>query len=189
MGVFSWITSDTKRSIPAWGSGRAPIPVYLLSPTGERYQETDYDGYGIFGGVDAYEMVAKWNAEHLKLIDWFKNADLEERRSLGIFLTVGSVYEDVETGQRWSVMFNFPCFEDWDIKVAPGNYGQPIGDGLPTPNALISAKRWRILDPVDVGLLKYPIKLVQSPDISYDAVAASEPCPNQGFFYDDEDEE
>ncbi|MDO4937053.1 MAG: hypothetical protein Q4E62_03975 [Sutterellaceae bacterium] len=62
MGCFSWITSDTKRSISASGSSRGALPVYLITPTDEAIFEPEYEGYGIFGGHDAMALLARWNA-------------------------------------------------------------------------------------------------------------------------------
>lgn len=66
MGCFSWCTSDTKKSIPCCiPFGDLPGTVYLLNPFGEPYKETDYEGYGEFGGRDVYDLVVEWNREHL----------------------------------------------------------------------------------------------------------------------------
>lgn len=63
MGLFSWCTSDTRKSIAVDMEGYEDCPkkVYLLNPFGEPYEETAYDGYGNFGGEDVYALVAKWN--------------------------------------------------------------------------------------------------------------------------------
>lgn len=65
--MFSWVTSDTYKSISV-GMNRykgCPKKVYLLNPFGDPYVETDYDGYGHFGGHDVYALVAKWNKPEL----------------------------------------------------------------------------------------------------------------------------
>lgn len=67
MGVFSWCTSDTRKSIPCTNKAYkgAPSTVYLLNPFGEPYKEMGYDGYGVFGGRDVYELVVEWNRPFL----------------------------------------------------------------------------------------------------------------------------
>jgi hypothetical protein len=68
MGVFSWITSDTHDSIPASGNpaGRETFEVFVLQPGGRpTLRETDYNGYGDFGGRDVYALVAEWHGEEL----------------------------------------------------------------------------------------------------------------------------
>jgi hypothetical protein len=61
MGFFSWLTSDSEARIMNQYSGK-DRPVYLLLPNGrEPILETSYEGYGVFGGVDAYELLAREN--------------------------------------------------------------------------------------------------------------------------------
>ena len=61
MGFFSWMTQDTNRSIPSSYSGRAPITVYMLDDKGNSWKEEAYEGYGLFGGKDYYELLAEMN--------------------------------------------------------------------------------------------------------------------------------
>lgn len=61
MGFFSWKTSDTGRSISNKYSNRGALPVYLYCPDGTKIYEPDYEGYGRFGGQDAYALLARWN--------------------------------------------------------------------------------------------------------------------------------
>lgn len=63
MGVFSWITSDTKQPIWIYSF---QFRVYLVSPTGKYWAEDHYDGYGVFGGKDFYQLVAELNEDKLK---------------------------------------------------------------------------------------------------------------------------
>jgi hypothetical protein len=57
MGVFSWITQDTKKSIAV---GEQKI-IYMLDNKGNIYKEDWYGGYGVFGGKDYYELLAEMN--------------------------------------------------------------------------------------------------------------------------------
>lgn len=62
MGFFSWKTSDTEESI--WNSFTTKCrPVYLYCPNGEIIEEKEYEGYVVFGGLDAYGLLAMWNRE------------------------------------------------------------------------------------------------------------------------------
>lgn len=62
MGCFSWRTLDTDRSISSVDSNRPTFAVYMVNPiTGEYYKEENYQGYGIFGGKDFYELLAELN--------------------------------------------------------------------------------------------------------------------------------
>ena len=66
MGMFSWVTSDTKESISNVYSEKGALEVKLLDNVGNEYLEDSYEGYGIFGGVDYYELVASMNGLKLR---------------------------------------------------------------------------------------------------------------------------
>ena len=80
MGFFSWKTSCSDRSIPNIYSGRSTFPVLMIDDKGNTYLEEYYDGYGVFGGKDYYQLVAEMN-EPEKC-----NGDVDHDRSLGIDL-------------------------------------------------------------------------------------------------------
>jgi hypothetical protein len=66
MGFFSWKTADTDETIANIFSGHenAERTVYLLQPNGEpSICEDEYEGYGVFGGVDVFEWLAEHNLE------------------------------------------------------------------------------------------------------------------------------
>lgn len=65
MGMFSWETQDTDRSIANVHSKRETFTVYLKDHRGNFWREDKYQGYGIFGGKDYYELLAEMNGlEH-----------------------------------------------------------------------------------------------------------------------------
>ena len=64
MGFFSWKTLDTKESISNAYSSRGALPVVMVNPlNGEMYEENSYDGYGVFGNKDYYELLAEINGK------------------------------------------------------------------------------------------------------------------------------
>lgn len=65
MGFFSWMTADTQESIANKWSDRPTKPVWLLCPDGEHIEETNYDGYGVFGGTDVFVWWMKRNKPDL----------------------------------------------------------------------------------------------------------------------------
>jgi hypothetical protein len=69
MGLFSWKTQDTNRSIRVDGNQ----VVYMVDNKGKKYKQQYYEGYGKFGGKDFHELVAEMNG-------------LASDRSLGIDL-------------------------------------------------------------------------------------------------------
>lgn len=127
MGFFSWITSDTHESISNKYSERGALPVYLYCPDGTKIYEPDYEGYGKFGGHDAYALLAKWNCPEKCC------GDEDKDRSIGI---------------------DIGCYDEQMAK------------------------------------LKYPLKFAESDGYTYEELEPAESCPDQGYFYcDDNDEE
>lgn len=63
MGQFSWKTQDTNKPIY---NDYDKFTVFMVDPRdGTAFKETDYDGYGVFGGVDYYELAARINRDKL----------------------------------------------------------------------------------------------------------------------------
>lgn len=61
MGFFSFITNDTHESIPNVYSRRETFTVYMMDDSGNVWKEENYEGYGVFGGKDYYELLAEMN--------------------------------------------------------------------------------------------------------------------------------
>lgn len=61
MGFFSWNTCDTNQSIANKYSNRPTSTVHMITPDGRVFTENDYDGYGIFGEKDYFELLAELN--------------------------------------------------------------------------------------------------------------------------------
>jgi hypothetical protein len=61
MGLFSWNTMDTNKSIASTFSNRDTFRVYMMDNAGNIWTENDYEGYGVFGGKDFYELLAEMN--------------------------------------------------------------------------------------------------------------------------------
>ena len=78
-GQFSWMTQDTEQQI---GSEKQnTINVWMYDNEGNSWYEGEYAGYGEFGGMDYYELLAKMNG--------YTEEDLkgrQEMRNLGIDL-------------------------------------------------------------------------------------------------------
>ena len=58
-GQFSWMTQDTGQQIGSQEENM--IPVHMYDNEGNSYYESNYDGYGEFGGMDYYELLDKMN--------------------------------------------------------------------------------------------------------------------------------
>ena len=72
------------------GGGGCKSTNYLLSPDGEVYEEEEYEGYGVYGGKDAYALLAQTNIEAVREWtnnpEWEPTGDNEEDRHIGIDL-------------------------------------------------------------------------------------------------------
>jgi hypothetical protein len=80
-GQFSWMTQDTGQQIGSEEENM--IPVYMYDDKGNVWNESNYDGYGEFGGMDYYELLDKMNGG-------------EGDRSRGIDLAFDKVKTDSE---------------------------------------------------------------------------------------------
>ena len=132
MGYFSWLTSDTNKSIPVCREDQflketVNGPIYLLCPNGDKLEEKDYHGFGVFGNKDVYELVALWNAPEECYDENGQLLDSSDLRYIGI---------------------NLACYDKDNEK------------------------------------LKYPIKIVEDKNLSYEEVPPAKSCPYQGYFYD-----
>lgn len=181
MGLFSWVTSDTEKSIPSALYTDRLMTVFLLTPDGKAYREDEYLGYGEFGGVDVYELCASMNAKHLGMESWLEQVSSDDRRELGIFLELGSVYEDA-SGKLWAPFSrNYPFMDRFGITPTAGNYAEPVAPGMKTPNEYIKSGEWTERSMKSIGVIENPIKIVEDGSLSYNDVGASALCPNQGM--------
>lgn len=106
-GFFSWLACDDQESIANAYTSKSK-PVYLLRPDGsEPIYEPAYEGYGVFGGVNALIQLAKDNS-HL-----YEGEDLDEEVlfHLGVELLVGERKHEVKYPLKFS--FDPKCkYED-----------------------------------------------------------------------------
>ncbi|EKZ5942112.1 MULTISPECIES: hypothetical protein [Enterobacterales] len=182
MGFFSWLTADTKKSIPNAHSNREVKTVYLLQPRGKKHiAEHAYQGYGVFGDVDAYVWLARRNAEHFGFNP--NGMDIEKLRSLGLSIDLGEVCKDTHTGDFWHI------FSDARELVAGkcflGTWSQEIPELGASANELVENGRFEVLEIKAVKGLPYPLKFSFDEKAVYEQLQASENCPAQGFFYDE----
>ena len=77
MGMFSWFTQDTHHRIV----NCEPYRVIMTDNKGNQYVEDCYEGYGVFGGKDYYELLAEMNG-----YSQTDCQDGEELRDIGIWL-------------------------------------------------------------------------------------------------------
>jgi hypothetical protein len=103
MGFFSWNTQDTHKSIANSYSTRPTFTVYMFDDKGNKWREDKYEGYGVFGGKDYYELLAEMNG-------------LESDRQLGIDLA----FKDSPRGENPECKFpNLAEDPNWVWRSGP----------------------------------------------------------------------
>lgn len=106
MGQFSWITQDTGEAIrESYGcNDRKLTTAFMHDDKGNVWEEFSYNGYGVFGGKDFYQLLAEMNnAEKL-------NGNVDNDRSLGIDLA----FKDNPNGENPNVKHpNLTRYREW----------------------------------------------------------------------------
>jgi len=148
----------------------------MITEDGQVFTEKNYEGYGVFGGKDIYELIAEMNGICLK------DEDTDTKRSKAIDLLYKTEITNGERSYTANVDFrmwsepikaeggktaNELCEEGWE-KVYPNGYG----------DFEIAAKNG----------IKLP-KLVEKIPENFSDVPYPTNCPEQGFFYENEDDE
>lgn len=180
MGYVSWLTADTRESIPVRYSDREQRTVYLLQPNGAPpIAETHYQGFGGFGGISVYDWLVDHNApadriEELRDDMWFP-----------VQLSTGMRYfRDVETGDRFCVFHTGPCAIDPTIAAHRCTYADPLpGYGVSANDLVEQGRIVKEFLPV-----AFPLKFSFDPAARYEDLPPSDSCPDQGFYYDEADE-
>lgn len=78
-GQFSWMTYDTDKQIGS--ESQNTIDVYMYDDKGNQWYEKGYEGYGEFGNMDYYELLATMNG--------FTEEDLEDKALLKSIRAMG----------------------------------------------------------------------------------------------------
>ena len=175
MGFFSWNTADTKQSIPNKFSNEETKTVYLLQPDRLPLVESAYEGYGVFGGTDAYEWLAIENYGDKKYKKLAITVDCGGRFIIHNELYyVGSKSLPKEDAEMMAPdkIEKLRFFESYD-DIIPNS-------GNKTVNMVIESRECEF---EKFPPFKYPLKFSFKPTARYDALPASEQCEHQGYFY------
>lgn len=179
MGFFSWHTSDTKKSICNAYSGRKIFTVHMITENGMVFTETKYDGYGVFGGKDIYELIAEMNKLKYKTKD--------EARGAAIDLLFET---HITNGER-----TYKQGHSKDARFF--NWETPLEEeGGKTPNQLVE-EGWTKIYPNGYGDwniaaangIKIPKLVTKIPKSTknwkefWNSLPYPEDCPDQGYFY------
>jgi hypothetical protein len=176
MGMFSFKTADTEQSIMNMYSGNFTGVVYMLRPDDSPIVETEYEGYGVFGGVDCYEWVARINLPDAVL----KHLNEDEIRIAGIGLSMGKYYIHKESGDKWSIFHGYENLVE-GCKEFSGSFGTIMPAYGKTPNDMIESGEMVEVS-ISETMLNYPLKFSFNKDADYASLPASKDCPLQGYF-------
>lgn len=165
MGQFSWLDCKTGEQVLDGVQRNS----YLLVPEkfgGGHIEETCYEGYGVFGGHDVFDLVADWNKE-------FIGKPEEPDRSR---------WEDGQQGDSWYEMARI----NWKRDCAMVNDFKG-GTSKNTMDKLYGDD-WKRRIGINIACydednarLRYPIKITHDPDAVYEWCAPSKSDPNQGW--------
>jgi len=163
MGQFSWLDCKTQEQVI---DGR-PRKSYVLVPKefgGGHIEEECYEGYGMFGGHDIYDLVTDWNRGYadfdgLKSTDWCEWCFGGEERARALFADFNGGVDDETMRERYGA--------EWK---------RTMGIVLACHDE-------------DNANLRYPIKITHDPTAVYEWCAPSKSDPDQGWIINDDDGE
>ena len=168
MGFFSWWTQDTNLSIANRHSSQSTFPVTMLDDKGNAYTELDYDGYGVFGGKDYYELLFEMNREVADKYQHYVPSH-EEPRIMGISLFYGfKGIRILETNEKF---FWRKDFGNWAVPIYKGKSANQLLDQGYAEKILVKPK---VIYP---NLVQFPEKWTYKPNLK------PKDCMYQGFFY------
>lgn len=116
MGQFSWYFADKKQRLinGEWRDSYLLVPPEFQNEYGKAIHETHYEGYGVFGGYDVYELIAKWNRSEIPEIvgkmkagEWVCTASEEDIEKLIAYYKAETKVSDL----RWLGIM-MACYEE-----------------------------------------------------------------------------
>lgn len=164
MGQFSWKTQDTHQPIFCdWDQYGDRQTIYMIHPIdGTLYKEDGYEGYGVFGGRDFYELLADVNKIESSKLDRAKN-DIEKFNYVFTKDFKDLTHDELKYKREFGI-------DLWFKYVEPGYPYEHIADPYKviSPILVKNPAHWRIY----TGFGKHP-----------------ESDPNQGWHTEENNEE
>lgn len=178
MGLFSYLTSDREKSIPAFSDGEW----WLVSPMGKT-KVTHYDGYGRFSTPEGEEIeihgwLARLNFPKIEMED-------EAARMVGICLRHGRYYTD-------NLLNKYGCkMHLRDLIQVLGQDEVHLFDDYEAQFEVLGIKS-SANEHIKEGRLKevgiqseVKLKIVsEESNANFDALEEVRNCPHQGYFYE-----
>lgn len=167
MGQFSWLDCITEEQI----LDDVERDVYVLIPKefgGGHIKETCYDGYGRFGGLDIYELVADWNRKYITADHVFPHEVKYWQSS-----DVNNNVEFKAKEKDWWMAYSDYSIDQRGVEYITGHEWRWIGIELACYDE-------------DNAALPFPIKITHDPNATYEMCGPSKSDPNQGWKIEDE---
>jgi hypothetical protein len=196
MGYYSFLTADTRESIPVVDSGLPIRTVHLLQPDGlPPISEPAYEGRGVFGGVECYEWIARMNlpadAVPMDAVASEESSERPLRRltddqlhAVGLSLSCGRYFVHPASGDRFCIFHEGPDLVDPTIVRHAITYSAPVPGYGRSANDMVADGT---IEDRHFEIAR-PLKLSFDPTARYEDLPASEDCPHQGIYYPDEDD-
>ena len=197
MGQFSWLDCDK------FNEGCRPIldnvkeDVYVLIPKefgGGYIHESEYDGYGNFGGHDIYDLVAEWNKDYITEDDIRKperhrygglwDSEIENLKRNGFSDAAIKKADEEKIDEHYqAALYRYNSkiekLKDFQAGKSDEYMTETYGDD------------WKRCLGIDVACydkqnagLKYPIKITHNKNLTYENTGFSASDPDQGWCYE-----
>ncbi|QSV17645.1 hypothetical protein [Photobacterium ganghwense] len=203
MGFISFIADGDTSIANVRSSHHSGRPVYLVQPNGQAsICEPSYSGYGVFGGCDAFMVLAKNNMPKSTLAmfsgqeEVLRNVGISLFRGLRLYATpcdayIGPKYHLIAAAALGYLPDVILLHDDTDQltvqRQAP--CGLIAAEGRDTVNykGTVNTLNKFVVDGIFHKLilpqLKWPLKFSFNAEAYYDDLPPTEECPYQGFFY------
>lgn len=120
MGSFSWLYSDSGKQMlnGVYNNSYLLIPEEFQEQYGPYIMEPCYEGYGIFSGIDVYDLVAEFNKDFIPEIlrlasegKWHCRMFAEDKKDLQNF------YEGKLTCEKRWIGILMACYNDDNVRL------------------------------------------------------------------------
>ena len=195
MGQFSWLDCDMESERCRQILDNTAEDVYVLVPKefgGGHILETEYDGYGNFGGHDIFDLVADWNKDYISE-DIFRKPvkehygglwdhEIEELKKKGFSEDEIKVKDDEAREHYYQRALN--KYEESILMLKDFQSGKSDAE-----MSVIYFNDWKRNLGIKIACydyqnasLKYPIKITHNSNLTYEEANYSLSDPNQGWL-------
>lgn len=155
MGYFTWNFANHNNERKLYYGTRG----YVACPDGTYLKEEYYDGYGIFGGKDIYDLVVDWNKDNL--VDILSNKNYKLHCDGSRLIPVAQAFIEGKSEE--------------EIRKIYAEVGGPFARSVPQDWKRNIGIAIACYDE-DNARLKYPIKITSNMKYKYEDLPSSNSC-------------